>query len=190
LVAEAWKLYWESCRRLQSDHREVTAYHAHLERLDNEPEGAEEALPTWVPVPKKYPVTHLQVEALLLPKLKGRTAGRADRIREYLFFQLARTCLVVRPRLAALSYWEMEADLLKQLRVRMKDEIDRHFEKFRKTVFDEEAYARFAVSFLQWHRRYLAAKKAAAARKRWGTADEAQNGPVDEPRREALPTAK
>lgn len=167
LVAAAWELYWESCRRLQADHRAVRAFHEHLERLVDEPEDTAGALPAGVPMPKKYPVTHRQIEGLLLPQQKGRTAERASLIREYFFAQLARGCLVLRPQVGLMTYWEMEPDLLEQLRQKLKDDVAKHFEKYRQTNFDAEAYARFAKSFLTWRQRYVAAKKAAAARKRW-----------------------
>jgi len=90
LVAVAWELYRESCHRLQIDHREVTAYHAQMDRVETELDDAAVVLPQWVPAPKKYPVTHQQVERLLLPQQKGRTAERAGLIREYFFAQLTR----------------------------------------------------------------------------------------------------
>ena len=170
LVAEAWELYWESCRTIQADHRKVEAYFAHEAELDRELNWPEPAAA--VPMPKKFPVNHRQVEALLLPKQKGRTAERATLIREFVFSQLARTCLVVRPNLTMLTYWELEADRLEQLRQKLKDEVARHFEKLRKTTYDAEAYRRFAVSFLEWHRRFIAAKKASAARTRWAKEEE------------------
>lgn len=134
LVAEAWELYWESCRTIQTDHGKVEAYFAREAELERELNWPETETAAAVPMPKKFPVNHRQVEALLLPKQKGRTAERAALIREFIFSQLARTCLVVRPKLAAVSYWEMEADLLEQLRQKLKDEVARHFEKLRKTV--------------------------------------------------------
>jgi len=166
LVAEAWEVYRESCRRLQADHREVKAYHARIKH-EEERDRAVSALPKWVPMPKQFPVTPRQVEALLLPKLKGRTADRAALIREFLFAQLAETCFVLRPKLAALSYWELEPELLEQFRQTQKNEVARRYEKFRNTVFDPEAYACFAAAFLEWHKRFITAKKGAAARKRW-----------------------
>ena len=129
LVAEAWELYWESCRTIQADHRKIDAYFAREAEMEQELDWPEPEAIEPLPAPKKFPVTHRQVEALLLPKLKGRTAERAGLIREYIFFQLARTCLVVKPQLAAVSYWEMEADVLEQLRQKLKDEVVRHFEK-------------------------------------------------------------
>lgn len=167
LVAAAWELYWESCRTIQADHRKVEAYFAREAELDRELNWSELETAAAVPMPKKFPVNHRQVEALLLPKQKGRTAERAALIREFIFSQLARTCLVVRPKLAAVSYWELEADRQEQLRQKLKDEVARHFEKLRKTTYDAETYHRFAVLFLEWHRRFIAAKKAAAARARW-----------------------
>jgi hypothetical protein len=167
LVAEAWELYWESCRTIQTDHRKVDAYFAREAELERELNWPEPEPAAAVPMPKKFPVNHRQVEVLLLPKQKGRTADRAALIREYIFSQLTRTCLVLRPKLVAVSYWEMEADLQAQLRQKLKDEIDRHFETLRKTAYDAAAYHRFAVPFLAWHRRFIAAKKAAAARARW-----------------------
>lgn len=174
LVAEAWELYWESCRTIQVDHRKVEAYFAHEKELEREPNWPELESAAVVPVSKKFPMNYRQVEALLLPKQKGRTAERASLIREFIFFQLARTCLVLRPKLAAVSYWEMEPELQEQLRQKLKDEVARYFEKLRKTAYDAEAYHRFAVPFVEWHRRFIAAKKAAAARARWAKREAAQ----------------
>jgi hypothetical protein len=174
LVAEAWELYWQSCRTLQADHRKVAAYFAHEKELERELDWPEQEPAAAAPVPKKFPMNYRQVEALLLPKQKGRTAERAALIREFIFFQLARTCLVLRPKLAAVSYWEMETELQEQLRQKLKDEVARHFEKLRQTVYDAEAYHRFAVPFVEWHRRFITAKKAAAARARWAKREAAQ----------------
>jgi len=66
----------------------------------------------------------------------------------------------------------MDRDVLEELRHKMKDNVTRRFEEYRKTVFDAEAYARFAVSFLEWRRRFIAAKKASAARTRWAKEEE------------------
>lgn len=169
-VQMAWELYWESCQIIQADHRRVDAYFAREAELERELNYPEAEAGESVPLPKKFPVTHREVEALLLPQMKGRTADRASLIREYLFAQLVRTCLVVKPKLTTVSYWEMEEALLEQLRQRLKEEVARHYARFRNTVFDAEAYRRFAVAFLQWHRQFIAAKKAAAARKRWAKA--------------------
>lgn len=181
LVQEAWELFRESCHTIQKDYRELKEYFEQEAKADDQLDWQDDERVEALPAPKKYPVMHKQVESLLLPKLKGRTAERASLIREYLFFQLVRTCFVWRPKLAALSYWEMEADLLEQLRQNLKDDVDRHFEKFRKTVFDADTYTRFAGPFLEWHRRYLAAKKAAAARKRWAKPGDASTEVATEP---------
>jgi hypothetical protein len=169
LVDRAWELYWESCRKLQADYRAMEAYHAEMARLDEEPDGAEAGLPAArVPVPKKYPLKPRQVETLLLPKQKGRTAERASLIREYFFCQLVSHCLLLRPKVKIACYWELEAEVLEKLREQLRGQVVQHFERYQKTVFTAEAYAKFAVPFLTWHRRYIARKKSAAARKRWG----------------------
>lgn len=171
LLAEAWELYWESCRTLQADHRKVVAAVAREAELARELQPSKQLPAETVPMPGKYPVTHQQVEALLLPKLKGRTAERAALIREYIFSELAKICLVVQPKLAAVTYWELGPDLRERLRWHLKDKVTGLFEEYRKKVFDAEGYSRFAVSFLEWHRRFIAAKKVAAAHQRWAKAD-------------------
>jgi len=85
-VAEAWEPYWESCRTIQTDHRKVEAYFAREAELERELNWPESETAAAVPMPKKFPVDHRQVEALLPPKQKGRTAERAALIREFIFF--------------------------------------------------------------------------------------------------------
>ena len=174
-VQMAWEVYWESCQLIQADHRHLDAYFAREAELDRELNYLELEAEGAVPMPKKFPLTHRQVEALLLPKLKGRTAERAALIREYLFSRLAGACLVVQPKLQAVSYWKVETELLEQLRQSTKNAVAKHYENFRRTVFEEHAYRRFAGDFLEWHRSFIAAKKAAAARVRWAKRKSATN---------------
>ena len=181
LVQEAWELYWASCRKIQADYRDQEACFEHERQAEASSDDWDQPPQPAVPQPKKYPVTFREMEKLLLPKQKGRTAERASLIREYIFAQLVGRCFVVRPQFAPVSYWELEPDVLEKLRQQLKEEVTRQFEQFRKNVYSAEAYTRLAASFLEWHRRYIAAKKAAAARKRWGKGDEKQDGATEKP---------
>jgi hypothetical protein len=181
LVTQAWELYWESCRQLKADYQETEKYHENMAREeDAESDDDVIGLPKWVPVPKRYPMTYRDLEALLLPKRKGRTAERAGLLREYIFSQLVRHCIVLRPKIHVAGYWELPAERLELLREHLRDEVARYFEKYRKTVYDAGAYARFAVPFLTWHQQFIASKKSAAARKRWSKKKDKQKKPESE----------
>jgi hypothetical protein len=169
LVSQAWALYWESCRVIQSDYRKVEA----LLALENQEEQAfpgdakpeEDSLQ--IPTPNKFPVSFARVELLLLPELKGRTADRARVFREHILSVLLQGCFVVRPKLREVSYWELEPETLEEMRQKFHSDIADRFGKLRKHDFEEAEYLRFARSFLEWHRQYKSAKKSAAARRRW-----------------------
>jgi hypothetical protein len=105
-----------------------------------------------------------------LPKSSGRTAGRAELVREYLFAELMSTAFVLRPKPRPCSYWELRRKQPKDLglmREKLKETISEQFGQLRSRIFDEQQYTRFAGAFLEWHRRYKSAKRADAARKRW-----------------------
>lgn len=156
LIQDAWNLYWESCRRLKQDHGDVKRYFeaedqfdaALLEDLDG---GAEP-----IPQPKTFPVSFLEMERLLLPKLKGRTADRAVVVREYVFAGIIRN-----QRAALKAMDDMEGPLyspqqLDELREQARDQITSEFTRLRIRTFDEPAYLRFAHDFLDWYRAYRA----------------------------------
>ncbi len=168
LVSEAWALYWESCRKIQLDHREVTKMLRTLETQDDELSCEQSDT---LPKPSAFPVEFQEVERLLLPKLKGRTGERAVVIREYMLAELLKHSFVIRPEFRATSYWEFDADDLANLREKFRDEITRKFAELRKTSYDSKAYTQFATSFLAWHHQWTGHRrsqtKSANARKGW-----------------------
>jgi len=113
---------------------------------------------------------YAKVERLLLPQSSGRTAGRAQLVREYLFAELMATAFVFRPKPRQCSYWELRRKQPKDLslmREKLKETISEQFGQLRSRIFDEQQNTRFAGVFIQWHRRYKTANRADAARKRW-----------------------
>lgn len=180
LIHDAWEIYLEGCRKIQNDHRAQKAWHEHESDTDV-------ALDEWVhqprsavPQPKKYPVTFREIETLLLPKQTGRTANRAHLIREYFLSECLGTCLVLRPKPHPLTYWELDATALNELREHFSGQVDAKFGHYRAQFFDDDAYVRFADSFLKWHRRYITEKRSAAARTRWDPDQAAENKAVSE----------
>ena len=120
-----------------------------------------------MPTPKKYPVSFRELEILLLPKQKGRTANRASLIREYLLSECLGMCMALRPKPHPLTYWELDEKALNHLRELFSGQVAAKFGQIRARPFDEVTYVRFAEGFLKWHRQYIAEKRSAAARKRW-----------------------
>lgn len=180
LIHEAWEIYWEGCRKIQDDHR---AQQAGLEQKSAAAaslvDGNHPPRPA-VPPPKKYPVTFREMETLLLPKQKGRTANRAHLIREYVLSEFLGTCLALRPQPHLLTYWELDAKALAELREYFSERVAVKFGHYRAQLFNEDAYVRFADSFLKWHRQYIAEKRSAAARTRWGQDQADKCQPVSE----------
>jgi len=168
LVEDAWAIYWESCRKIQEDHRAVK-FHGEKESPAEAALAAEadQRRPA-VPTPEKYPVTFHEIETLLLPKQKGRTANRASLIREYLLSECLGTCLALRPKPHPLTYWELDAKALDGLREHFSGQVTTRFGQLRASHFNEADYIRFADAFLKWHRRYISETRSEAARKRWG----------------------
>lgn len=168
LVKEAWELYWASCEKIKADHLEVER---HLREMEaQEAEEAEEESEN-IPRPLKYPVTFQEMELLLLPKLKGRTAERAELFREYIFADmvgLSRNDGSGEPRTC---YWDYRMKDLDELRDRAQDEVAKAFGSWRRRVYDAQAYFQFASSFLHWHRGWTDLKnseaKAANAKLGW-----------------------
>ena len=180
LVEDAWAIYWESCRKIQDDHLAVkindgkeSPAEAVLAAVTDQPQQA-------VPLPKKYPVTFRELEALVLPKQKGRTANRASLIREYLLSECLGTCMVLRPKPHPLTYWELDENALNHMRELFSGQLAVKFGQCRARLFDESAYGRFAEAFLKWHRQYIAEKRSAAARKRWNRDSDDASQPTSE----------
>ena len=180
LVEDAWAIYWESCRKIQDDHRAVKASlekesqaDAVLAEVVGQPQPA-------VPQPKKYPITFREVETLLLPKKKGRTANRAILIREYILSELLGMCLALRPKPHPLTYWELDEKALNGLREHFSGQVAKKFGQLRASHFNVADYTRFADAFLKWHRRYITETRSAAARKRWGQASAEETQPVSQ----------
>ena len=172
LVKEAWALYWESCRTLKEDDRMVEKYFKAIESEDDHQyDYPDEAEAPPVPIPKKYPVSYKEAELLLLPKLSGRTAKRASVFREYAFAQVIAGSFMIRGGFRALSYWDFQPELLKELREKYGEFVDERFGKWRKSVYDENAYTKFAGPFLSWYSRWNvhhnSEVRAANAKKGW-----------------------
>jgi hypothetical protein len=180
LIHDAWEIYWEGCRKIQNDHRDQKAWHERESATDM-------ALNEWihqpqpaVPQPKKFPVAFREMEILLLPGKYGHTAERAHLIREYVLSEFLGTCLVLRPKPHPLTYWELDPTALNELREHFSGQVDAKFGHYRAQHFNEDAYIRFADSFLKWHRRYITEKRSAAARTRWDPDQAAENKAVSE----------
>ncbi len=181
LVEDAWAIYWESCRKIQDDHRAVKV-NGEKESLAEAALAAVTAQPRpALPQPKKYPVTFREMETLLLPKQKGRTANRASLIREYLLSECLGTCIALRPKPHPLTYWELDEKALNHMREIFSGQVAAKFGQYRTRHFDEAAYGRFAEGFLKWHRQYIAEKRSAAARKRWGQGEAGANPSATDP---------
>ena len=172
LVKEAWALYWESCRTLKEDDRMVEEYFKRLEGGDDRQYDCPEESGTQpIPTPKKYPVSYKEVEMLLLPKLKGRTGTRASVFREYAFAQILAGSFVIRGGFRVLSYWDFQPEVLKELREKHGGMVAERLGLWRKSVYDENAYTKFAGSFLswfsRWNERHNSEVRAANAKKGW-----------------------
>jgi hypothetical protein len=167
LVSEAWDLYWESCRKIQADHQHAQRMLQALEAQDDDDWEDQ----TDLPQPRNYPVKFLEMERLLLPKLRGRTADRATAFREYLLAEILKGCLVLRPEPRLVSYWDFDYDDLSQFREKFRETIDKRYGKLRQSTWGAKAYTRFAMSFLAWYHRWTRHRnsqiKSANARKGW-----------------------
>jgi len=141
LVEKAWELYWESCRKIREDYLSVKEYFAREEReIYGADEDAYDDEKPAIPQPEAFPITFKKVQLLLLPEMEGRPAMRAARFCEYFGVQLA---------------FQKDADqginnILPSTNP-TKNEVAREFARWRRTVFDEAEYLRFATAFLNWH---------------------------------------
>jgi hypothetical protein len=167
LVEQAWGIYMESCSKVGEDYRQLRRLEEVAEREMEDFDDVGEGLPQ----PKKYPVTFRQMELLLLPKLKGRTADRAALFREYLFAEMVDRSLSSENAEDSGSYWDYVPEELEDWKEAAKDEVAREFGKCKRKVYDAQSYARFGASFLRWfigwtHRRNSEAR-AANALKGW-----------------------
>jgi hypothetical protein len=154
LVKEAWGIYWESCRKIKEDYLQVERHLKSMEAFeaDNDSVMEEE---DGLPHPKTYPVRFQEMELLLLPKLKGRTAERAALFREYLFAEMINERLSSWDEDNSSSYWDYLPEQLEDCREAAKQEVSEEFGKCRSRVYDVQAYSRFAISFLRWYRGWI-----------------------------------
>jgi hypothetical protein len=136
LVAEAWSLYWESCKKIQQDHLEVQKM---LASLAAQPDEASIEEQETLPKPASFPVTFTEMERLLLPKLKGRTGERAAVFREYAFAQLVAGSLKFGRDFRVLDYWDFQPEALQELRERLREIVTERFGTWRKSLYDAAA---------------------------------------------------
>jgi hypothetical protein len=136
-------------------------------QFDHPPESETPPIPT----PKEYPVSFKEVEMLLLPKLKGRTGTRASVFREYAFAQLIAGSFTIRGGFRVLSYWDFQPEVLMELKEKHGEMAAKRFGLWRKSVYDANAYAKFAGPFLSWYSRWNKSHnsevRAANAKKGW-----------------------
>jgi hypothetical protein len=171
LVKEAWSIYWESCHKIREDYLEVEL--PLREREEESGSGPDDLLEDQyeLPQPKKYPVTFQEMELLLLPKLKGRTAGRAALIREFIFALIVDQSRLSSEKGSSLSYWSCLPQDLADLRKTAQDLVAEEFGEFRRRVYDAQAYSEFGGAFLSWYTRWARLRnsqaRAACALKGW-----------------------
>lgn len=141
LVAAAWELYWESCRTIQTDYLKVQT-HFEQEAKKAESGNAQEAETlSELPVPKRYPVSYPELELLLLPKLKGRTAERARIMREFMFQDYVASRSAPMKVAPGIRPEVLTAAQLIRLREESTAELARRFGQLRATSFGVEDYA-------------------------------------------------
>jgi hypothetical protein len=172
LVKDAWAIYWESCRVLKEDDQMVAKCFQRLEGGDDpQYDYPEERESQPIPTPKSVPVSYEKVELLLLPKLSGRTGKRASVFREYAFAQLISGSFTLRGGFRVLSYWDFQPEVLVELREKFGGMVAERYGLWRKSVFDANAYAKFAGPFLSWYSRWAERNnskvRAANARQGW-----------------------
>lgn len=153
LVEEAWVIYWHSCHRIKSTHRLRREGAKNREMVESMPEEIHYPLKPELPAPKKYPVTFLELERLLLPRLKGRTAERAALFREYFFASLVGWNCKDLSKEPGNTYWNCPAHELDEIRNKdsIKDEVARTYAKWRNTTFDGITFVAFTSKFLRWY---------------------------------------
>ena len=151
LVAEAWALYWESCRVIREDHKHVTTFFENEGRWQDLPDDEVKRPEPSLPVPKHYPVSYRDAELLLLPKLKGRTANRARVMRDFLFADYVRSKMAEMTPVVGKSIVSPTGEQLSQLREEFKEEVPGLFAELRRMTFDRGYFAAFAQQFLTWY---------------------------------------
>ena len=171
LVAEAWALYWESCRVIKTDYKEVNDF------LEHEAQGHEADEDDWeegherFAFPKRYPASFKEVELLLLPKLKGRMADRARIMRDFMFEDYVRSRRARMRDETGAEPKPFTPEELARMREESKAELDDLFGQLRSLTFNARHYERFAHYFLDWYeQRYGFIKRmvrAASARRGW-----------------------
>lgn len=150
LVATAWEVYWESCRTLQADYQKVEAYFAREAALEAKLDEPEEPADDPLPMPEQFPLGYRELELLLMPRLKGRTAERAKRIRTFLFLEYIVGPLQRQSELNGSSPRFFTAGELDKLREESKAQLDQLHEQLRATPLGESDYGHFARQFLTW----------------------------------------
>ena len=178
LVHDAWDIYWEGCRKIQDEHQ---AQKAILEHESVTCAGLDENILQPEPVgprPEKYPVTFLEMEILLLPGKKRKK--RAFLIQEYVLSEFIGTCFSFRPKLRPITCWELDENALNKLREEFSGQVTAKLEHYRAQLFNQDAYVRFAESFLKWYRRYVSETRSAVASKRWDKEKENKKQSVPE----------
>ena len=170
LVSEAWVIYQESCRRIREDYKHVTEFFeddGRFEDLTND-DSARSALS--LPAPKRYPVPYPEAERLLLPKLKGRTAERAQVMRGFLFADYVRSKMAEKTPTDAKTFASPVGEELERLRAAFKEEVPGIFAELRRMTFDKDYFARFAEEFLTWYQQRERFTKS------WARSDNARRG--------------
>ena len=167
LVNEAWSIYLESCQKVMEDHLDAEGKRAAMEASDADvPDEASE-----LGQPKRFPITFQELELLLLPKRKGRTAERAALFREYIFAELVNQSFFYDDSGDNSTYWDYQPHDLDQWRAEAGDEVAEEYGRWRKRTYDAKAYASIRASFLRWYRTWTHMKnsevKAANALKGW-----------------------
>jgi hypothetical protein len=170
LVKEAWNIYWESCHKIKEDYLEVELPLTEMEEFDSRPDRLLKDQ-CELPQPKNFPVTFQEMELLLLPKLKGRTAGRAALIREFIFALIVDQSRLSSEKGSSLSYWSCRPQDLADMRKTAQDLVAEEFGEFRRRVYDAQAYSEFGGAFLSWYSRWARLRnsqvRAANALKGW-----------------------
>jgi len=163
LVDEAWQLYLASCRKIKGDYLDAQCI------LQEAAARAAEA--KLIPRPESYPVSFQNVEFLLLPKLKGRTAERAALFREYFFAELVNRQTSSMDGDCDFSYWDYTPPELDELREAAQERVAEELATTQRRFYDAGTYVSFAASFLKWHRSWTDIRnseaKASNAKRGW-----------------------
>lgn len=170
LVSEAWAIYQESCRLIREDYKHVTGFFENDGRCEDLTDEGPARTVLSLPVPKKYPVPYPEAERLLLPKLKGRTAERAQVMRGFLFADYVRSKMAEASSLDGKPVVSPTGEQLKRLQEEFRDDAPGIFAELRRMTFDKDYFARFAEEFLTWYQQRERFTKS------WARSDNARRG--------------